>query len=197
MKSVDLFKMRRSRYELADKLAISDAELEKLIGDVLLQMPSAFNMQSARVVILLGEKHRALWKIAMDALRAIVPADKFEPTEQKIKSFAAAYGTILYLEEENTIKQMQEKFAAYAANFPTWAQQANGMLQLAVWTALAEAGVGASLQHYNPLIDEAVKKEFNLPASWKLVAQMPFGHFTGRDADKPFVPLSDRLRVEK
>ena len=71
------------------------------------------------------------------------------------------------------------------------------MLQLAVWTALAEAGVGASLQHYNPLIDEQVKKEFNLPASWKLVAQMPFGTFTGKDGDKPYIPLSERLRIEK
>ena len=197
MNLVDLFKMRRSRYELTDKLAISDEKLEQLVGDVLLQMPSAFNMQSARVVVLLGEKHKKLWQIAHDTLKAIVPADKFEPTAQKINSFAGAYGTILYLEEEETIKQMQEKFAAYAANFPIWAQQANGMLQLAVWTTLAEVGVGASLQHYNPLIDEQVRKAFDLPTSWKLVAQMPFGQFVGRDTDKPYIPLPERLRVEK
>ena len=197
MKCVDLFKMRRSRYELSNQLIISDEELEKLIGEVLLQIPSAFNMQSARVVILLGDKHHALWKITHDALKAIVPADKFEPTAQKIKSFDAAYGTILYLEDEDAVKQMQEKFAAYANNFPTWAQQANGMLQLAVWTALAEAGVGASLQHYNPLIDEQVKKTFNLPASWKLIAQMPFGQFVGKDGDKPYIPLAERLQVKK
>ena len=191
----DLLKKRRSRYELTNKLTISQAELEKLIGEVLWQMPSAFNMQSARVVLLLGEKHRALWKITEDALRAIVAADQFEPTAQKIHSFAAAYGTILYLEDEDTIKQMQAKFAAYADNFPTWAQQANGMLQLAVWTALAEAGVGASLQHYNPLIDEAVKKEFNLPSTWKLIAQMPFGKAAGPDTHKTFLPLAERLQV--
>ena len=96
--SVDLFKMRRSRYELSGKLAVSEEELEKLVGEVLLQMPSAFNMQSARMVILLGEKHHVLWKITHDALKAIVPADKFEPTAQKINAFNAAYGTILYLE---------------------------------------------------------------------------------------------------
>ena len=197
MNSIDLFKMRRSRYELTNKLAISETELEKLVGEVLLQMPSAFNMQSARVVILMGEKHHALWKITHDALQAIVPADKFDPTEQKINSFDAACGTILYLEDEDTVKQMQETFAVYADNFPTWAQQANGMLQLAVWTALAEAGVGASLQHYNPLIDEQVKQTFKLPASWKLIAQMPFGQFVGKDADKPYIPLPERLRVER
>jgi len=31
------------------------------------------------------------------------------------------------------------------------------------------------LQHYNPLIDEAVAKEWNLPESWKLRGQLVFG----------------------
>ena len=35
---------------------------------------------------------------------------------------------------------------------------AAGMLQLAVWTALAEKGLGASLQHYNPLIDDGGRR---------------------------------------
>ena len=40
---------------------------------------------------------------------------------------------------------------------------------------LEDAGMGASLQHYNPLIDDEVRKAWNLPGDWKLVAQMPFG----------------------
>ncbi|NFV72581.1 nitroreductase, partial [Clostridium botulinum] len=36
-------------------------------------------------------------------------------------------------------------------------------------------GFGASLQHYNELIEEDVKKEWNIPNNWKLIAQMPFG----------------------
>lgn len=32
----------------------------------------------------------------------------------------------------------------------------HGMAEYATWLALTEAGLGASLQHYNPLIDEAV-----------------------------------------
>ena len=70
---------------------------------------------------------------------------------------------------------MQQQFSAYAENFPIWAQQANGMLQFAIWTALANLGLGVNLQHYNPLIDEEVKKTFQVPDSWKLIAQMPFG----------------------
>jgi len=197
MSIIDLMKMRRSRYQLTNKLPISDGELETLIGDVMKQAPSAFNIQSARVVVLIGEKHGALWQIVNDSLRAIVPAEKFTPTEEKIKSFAAAYGTILYFDDTLSTRTLQEQYPAYASNFPIWAEQANGMLQFAVWTALAEKGIGASLQHYNPLIDEAVKTKFSLPNSWKLIAQMPFGVSVGEDTEKTFLPLAERLQIQK
>mgnify|MGYP000659441847 FL=1 len=68
----------------------------------------------------------------METLRKIVPAEAFGRTEDKIKGFAAAYGTILYFDETATVKNMQEQFPAYADNFPIWAQQANGMMQFAI-----------------------------------------------------------------
>ena len=42
--------------------------------------------------------------------------------------------------------------------FPIWSEQASGIVQFAVWTALAEAGISASLQDYNPVVDDAVTK---------------------------------------
>ena len=42
------------------------------------------------------------------------------------------------------------------------------MLQISIWTALRELNIGANLQHYNPVIDETVKKMFSVPDSWKL-----------------------------
>ena len=41
-----------------------------------------------------------------------------------------------------------------------------------------DAGFGASLQHYNPLIDEAVAKQWHINPNWKLIAEMPFGTST-------------------
>ena len=197
MPIADLMKLRRSRYALTNKISISNDKLETLIEAVIKQAPSAFNIQSARVVLLLGEKHHSLWDIVLEKLRAVVPEDKFAPTEEKIKSFAAAYGTVLYFDDTVATCSLQEQYPAYAANFPIWAQQANGMLQFAIWTALAEEGIGASLQHYNPLIDEEVKKKFNLPEAWQLIAQMPFGTSIGKDMEKTYLPLSERLIVEK
>ena len=44
-------------------------------------VPSAFNSQSTRVVLLLGESHKKLWQIVKDALKRIVPAEAFVKTE--------------------------------------------------------------------------------------------------------------------
>lgn len=44
------------------------------------------------------------------------------------------------------------------------------MAQYAVWTCLADAGLGASLQHYNPSIDADISKIFELPKHWLLRA---------------------------
>ena len=73
---------------------------------------------------------------------------------------------MLFLYDEATVKKMQEQFSTYADNFPVWANQANGMLQLAVWSMLRELNVGASLQHYNPVIDARVKEIFDIPENF-------------------------------
>ena len=197
MSYTDSLKLRRSRYSLSDRLPIAEQTLQEIIGQCLLQVPSAFNSQSARILLFLGEKHRYFWQLVRQALQEVVPADKFAPTDQKIASFSAAHGTILYYDDSDTVRQLQAQFPTYKDNFPVWAQQANGMLQFAVWTALAEKGVGASLQHYNPLIDQRIKEAFEVPDAWQLIAQMPFGEPLEAAADKTFLPLEQRLRVER
>lgn len=121
----------------------------------------------------------------------------FKSTAEKMASFRAGYGTVLFFEDNDVIAGLQQNFALYADNFPVWANQSNGMLQLVVWTMLEAEGLGASLQHYNPLIDEKVKAEWNIPENWKLIAQMPFGKPAAEPGDKEFAPLEDRVKVYK
>lgn len=196
MSMLDLMKMRRSRYSLTDRLPVPVSEVEKLVEECVKQAPSAFNSQSARVVLLLANGHKKLWRIVLEALRPLVPADTFGETEKKIKSFAAAFGTVLFLEDEEVVRSLQKKFPTYKEHFPAWSLQSDGMLQFAVWTALSERGIGASLQHYNPLIDEETARVFHLPKSWKLLAQMPFGQPFAQPEEKTYLPLSERFRVE-
>ena len=188
---------RRSIYGLGNKKVLPEQEVAKIVRTALKHAPTAFNSQSSRVVLLLGKEYQALWQIVKEELKKIVPADKFAPTESKINSFAKGLGTILFFEDQNVIKNLQEKYSLYKENFPVWSEQSNGMLQYIIWTALEEKGLGASLQHYNPLIDEQVKKRWNLPVNWKLIAQMPFGSIAHKPDKKEFAPLKDRLKICK
>jgi predicted oxidoreductase (fatty acid repression mutant protein) len=117
-------------------------------------------------------------------------------TEEKIDTaFASGYGTILFFEDQEVIEKLQAQFPGYADNFPVWSAHSAGMHQFAVWTILADAGLGASLQHYNPLIDERVKREWNINPKWKLIAQMPFGMPTAEPGKKEVNPLDTRLLI--
>ena len=185
---------RRTQYALGARLPISAAQATSLIQQAVRLAPSSFNSQSSRAVILYGEESRELWRIAETALRRIVPAEAFAPTKAKIDAFAAGAGTVLFYEDQNVVASLQEKFASYADNFPVWSEQSSGMAQFAVWSALAEADIGASLQHYSPLIDAEVAARWQIPASWKLRAQMPFG-----SNEKPFgekAYMEDALRFK-
>lgn len=192
----DVLKARRTHYALNKEIQVSDEAIQSLLEDAVLHTPSAFNSQSARVVLLLNGKHDTLWSITREALRKVVPAESFKPTDDKINAFAAAYGTVLFFEDTAVVKGLQEAFPLYQHNFPIWSTESSGMLQYVVWSGLATQGIGASLQHYNELIEENVKETFELPETWKLVAQMPFGNPVAPLREKEFLPLDGRLLVQ-
>ena len=190
-------KGRRSIYAISKESPISDARIQEIVEEAVLHSPTSFNSQSSRAVVLLGEQHDKLWDITAETLRKIVPTEQFEGTAQKLASFKAGYGSVLFFEDQTVVKHLQENFALYAENFPIWSNQSSGILQYVVWTAFAEEGLGASLQHYNPLIDEEVKSTFGIPAEWKLIAQLPFGKTVTGPGEKEFQPIEDRVKVIK
>lgn len=193
----DAVKHRRTYYSITNTSPVSDKEIQDMLEFAVLNVPSAFNSQTARVVLLLGENHLKLWDIVMRTLKKMVPPEAFGPTENKVNSFAAGYGTILFFEEQQIVGDMQKQFPLYAEKFPQWSEHTSAMHQYTIWTMLESVGFGASLQHYNPIIDDEVKQAWNLPTSWRLIAQMPFGTPTAEPAEKVFKPLTDRLLVFK
>ncbi|ARC89732.1 nitroreductase family protein [Rhodovulum sp. MB263] len=194
-KTLELLQKRRTQYALGKDLPLSADMVEDLIKAAIRHAPSSFNSQSSRAVILFGAESEKAWALIGAELRKIVPAENFGPTEAKMKGFAAGAGTVLFYEDEDTIKGLQEQFPLYADAFPRFAQHSAGMAQLAVWTALAEEGIGASLQHYNPVADAALAEAFGVPASWTLVAQMPFGGHADDIGDKTFIDDETRFRT--
>jgi len=192
---LDLIKNRRSHYVLKGDLPISQQRVQEIVTEALLHSPSAFNSQSNRVILLFNQEHRRLWQIAKDILKQRITEEKWKRTEVKLRGFEAAAGTVLFFEDQATIKDYQQKFATYAGKLSEWAAHADGMLQLVVWTALEAEGLGANLQHYNPLIDEKIAAAWDVPANWKLHAQLVFGSKSAPADEKDFMPVEQRMKV--
>lgn len=186
---------RRSVYAIGKEITISIEEVKNIVEHAVKHVPSSFNSQSGRVVVLVGENHDKLWEITRAELKKIVPEEAFASTDNKLNSFKNGFGTILFFEDQAVVQSLQEQFALYKDNFPIWSLQSNGMIQFTIWTALEDAGLGATLQHYNPLIDDEVKNTWELPANWKLLAQMPFGNVLAAPEEKQFAPLDSRVKV--
>ncbi len=171
-----LIAKRRSIYALSPHSTLEEQQIIELLHAVLKYTPSAFDSRSTRLVLLTGNAHLRFWNIVKAALREITSPDVFARSENKIDTFfASGYGTILFFEDWAVVRDMQSRFATYRDNFPIWSAHTSAMHQYAIWVALADAGMGASLQHYNPLIDKRVREEWQLSEDWQLVAQMPFG----------------------
>ncbi|QWK81586.1 nitroreductase family protein [Ochrobactrum sp. BTU1] len=185
---------RRSQYNIGRNVKLSQPEITSIIQEAVRQAPSTFNSQSSRVVILYGVESVQFWDIVTEALRPLVPTDAFQPTEAKIKRFASGAGTVLFYEDQQIVRELQETYQLYADKFPEFSEQSSGMAQFSVWTALATVGIGASLQHYNPVIDSLVAQQWDIPQNWRLRAQLPFGSNESELGEKSFI--NDALRFK-
>ena len=132
----DAIKERRSIRNLKKPENLTKEKIEEILK-VALHTPSAFGMQSARMIVVTGDENKKLWDIAKAEVKKTLPEGQdFKPTEDKLNGFASGFGTVMFFEEDTTTKNMQDNFSLYADNFPVWAEQANGMLQYAVWMLL-------------------------------------------------------------
>jgi hypothetical protein len=87
-------KNRRNYYALNKDVPISDARIQEIVKEAILNVPSSFNSQSTRLVVLLGKEHDDFWDIVMEVLEGLTPKDRVETTRQKIAGFKGAYGSV-------------------------------------------------------------------------------------------------------
>jgi len=200
----NLIKARRTHYGLSKVSTVSDAKLKSIVEEAVMHIPSPFNIQSGRAVLLTGKSSDKLWDdIVRPGYLNLLGADEgaIEMYTKKIKEYAAGYGTVMFFEDTAVVDGISAKIPTMAKHFPVWSENSTGMLQFSVWTALASEGMGASLQHYAAYSDEIaanVLKEFNLPLTWKCTAMMPFGVATGEPGQagrpKTFNPIEERFK---
>lgn len=192
---LDAIKARRTFYAISKNSSIPDSRILEIVKHGLNHIPSSFNNQTNRALVLLGQDSDKLWDIVLATLKTMVPEVNFPATETRIAGFKAGYGTILFFEDVDAIKDLEVKFATYKDRFAPWSQQSSGMFQFATWVALEKEGLGASLQHYNPLIDDEVRTTWDVPSTWRLIAQMPFGVPTFEPKEKDFQPVETKFKI--
>jgi len=193
---MNIIEKRRSVRMIDNSITLTDGELIKKITSILKHTPSSYNAQSQRIMVLLNNNHRDFWDLVLEELRKLVPEDKFSRTENKINNFKSGYGTVLFFDDEATTNGLTEKFPLYKENFINWAREQSGMLQINIWNQLAKHDIGASLQHYNEVIEEQAKVLLSIPKSWKMIAQMPFGNTLEQPNEKMFVDIEKRIIIK-
>lgn len=193
MEFIEILKKRRSQYSITNTISVPEEEVIEVIKGGIRHTPSPYNMQATRAIILLGENHKTLWKIVKDVLLEKIGPERVVRTEEKInKSFLSGYGTVLFFIDEEIVEENVEKFSD---TFISWSKQSAGMAQINVWLGLANLGVGANLQHYNPIIDDKVRDAFDVPENWKLISQMPFGDVVEEPRVKEFRDIDEIVRI--
>jgi predicted oxidoreductase (fatty acid repression mutant protein) len=95
---------RRTIYQLGKNSPVADSKIEELVNAAILNVPSSFNTQSTRLVVLLHEEHDNLWDITIETFKGLVasgtiPEEVFQKqTLPKLQGFKAAYGTVRFLQ---------------------------------------------------------------------------------------------------
>lgn len=172
---IDVLKNRRSVSKLKKNKQLDIDEVVKNIKEAVQYSPSAFNSQSASVAILFDEKHDELWDEILKEILPFVAKEKQQGSINKIQAFKNGNGTIVFLEDVSILDDLKERFPLYQENVSLWSDQGQGIVQFSVWLMLTQMELYASLQHYNPLIDEFIYNHYGIDRKYRIVAQMPFG----------------------
>jgi predicted oxidoreductase (fatty acid repression mutant protein) len=195
MDLTEVMRSRRSIRNLTKILDFDDRMLEGILKEAM-RVPSAFHMQSYRIVALSGGGHDRLWGSVEASLLAKLGEETFASTKthEKISGFRGGNGTLLFFEDLAVVEEKGDIAKSYKDTFPDWSQQGSGIIQYAVWLQLAEQGISASLQHYHKLIEDKVREEWHIPPTWKLISQMPYGKADEIPVVREFIPFEEMVK---
>ena len=72
---------RRSYYSIGNVSPVLDEEVVHIVRTAVKNVPSAFNSQSTRIVLLLGDEHKKLWDIVKNTLKQRISPEAFVKTD--------------------------------------------------------------------------------------------------------------------
>lgn len=135
MQSRDFLKaltVRRSIYTLAAKSHVPDERLAAVVKHTLLHVPSAFNVQTARCLLLLGREHQKLWDMVSDILKPTFPPQAWEFFGPKIQGYRNGYGTCIFFDDMTAWNKIEQnigpqRWAGVSTMAEEWTQHSAGM----------------------------------------------------------------------
>ncbi|WP_026675722.1 nitroreductase family protein [Alkalihalobacterium bogoriense] len=169
---------RRSIRKLKHDPSITKEQINEAIK-LALHSPSAFHMQSSRIIVLTEDINHAYWESVKENEHV---------ARTKITGFQNGNGTVLFYEDNKTIKNMETEYPKYKEWFERCALEGNAMLQYAVWLALTTQHIAASIQHFT-----TEPKQITIDSNWTLLAQMPFGGADESVEQRVFLPYKERV----
>lgn len=105
---------RRSIYNLKDSISISDDELESMIAHAVKHVPSSFNSQSTRIVLLLNDNNNKFWDNTKAILKEVMGENRdFEPTEQKVGELNESADILTVDLNLNEVEQQRENIPVF------------------------------------------------------------------------------------
>lgn len=192
----DLLEKRRSVYALGKNTPFSKEEIVTAIRHTVRQAPSASNSQTTRAIVLFDEANEKLWDHIYKVQKGVLPSNMWDMMSGVMEGARDnAVGTVLFFEDRDAVDAMPTSGARSEA----YKQNNSAIVQYGVWLRLAEMDLGASLQHFNvgyeQGFDKDIREMFNLPDSYELIAQMPFGSIESPAGEKTHIEADTQVQV--
>lgn len=193
-----LLEKRRSIYGLGKNTDYSQEEIVEAIRHTVRQVPSSSNSQTTRAIVLFDEANTKLWNHIYDVQKDVLPESMWDMMSGVMEGARDnAVGTVLFFEDRDAVANMPTSKATSEA----YKQNNAGIAQYGVWLRLAEMDLGASLQHFNVGYDQGfdkpIREMFDLPESYELIAQMPFGSVEASAGEKNHIDTEEQVQVRK
>lgn len=195
MSYANLLTSRRSIYHIGRNTPVTAEEVTEKLQILIPTIPTAYHVESSRLIVASGQLHEKLWDTLHDSQKAFVDPERYEAIAPRFEQAKRGVGILLFFEDRAVVDEMPtspERQAAYK-------EQNSAMLTFASWLLLADLGLGASLHHFNIGYDlgydKVVRDLLDLPETYELMAEMPFGSIEAQPDEKARVSGDERVKL--
>lgn len=192
-----LLEKRRSTYMMSANTDVTEEAIVEALRKNVRQVPTAYNSQTTRYVVVFGDANKKLWEHIYDVQKDVLDSELWTQVGPVVNSYKDVKGTVIFFEDHNAL----ENIPSPGNSRNIYKQNNAGNGQLVTWLTLAELGLGATLNHFNigfeQGFDSKIREFFNLPDTYEMTAQMPFGAIEQPAYPKDFMDSEEQVQVIK